>query len=194
MAATHVADVGAGYDEEGQSDPWVGRHAEQRQRCAPGGGRIRAAAGDEAGLNGDQPQNTGGRKPLEEGLECKEERTHGLPADREQIELPAVHAVHAVWTQSAVRIAATFWLSAAWVRWTDSATSVMVMGPQAWSRSRSSSMTKPDLSLSICCSEWIRAISASIDAWSRRKGRQRLCRLRPRFRTTPDELAPHEAT
>lgn len=156
--------------------------------------RIRAAAGDEAGLNGDQPQNTGGRKPPEEGLECKEERTHGLPADRGQIELPAVHAVHAVWTQSAVRIAATFWLSAAWVRWTDSATSVMVMGPQAWSRSRSSSMTKPDLSLSICCSEWIRAISASIDAWSRRKGRQRLCRLRPRFRTTPDELAPHEAT
>ena len=58
--------------------------------------RIRAAVGDEAGLNGDQPQNTGGRKPHEEGLECKEERTQGLPADREQIELPAVHAVHAV--------------------------------------------------------------------------------------------------
>lgn len=49
--------------------------------------------GDEAGLNCDQPQNTGDRKVPEEALECEEERTHGLPAGREQIELPAVHPV-----------------------------------------------------------------------------------------------------
>jgi hypothetical protein len=41
-------------------------------------------------------------------------------------------------TRPAARIAETFWLSAEWVRPTDSASSVIVIGPLACSRSSSS--------------------------------------------------------
>ncbi len=49
-----------------------------------------------------------------------------------------------VLTSPALRMAATFWLSAEWLRCTDSASSVIVIGPRA--SSRSSSMTKLVLS------------------------------------------------
>ena len=50
-------------------------------------------------------------------------------------------------TQPAARIAATFWLVAEWVRCTDRASSVIVIGPRACSRSNS--RTKLGLSPSI---------------------------------------------
>ena len=52
-----------------------------------------------------------------------------------------------VLTSPAARIAATFWLIAEWVRWTDSASSVIVIGPCACNRI--SSFTQLGLSPSI---------------------------------------------
>lgn len=48
---------------------------------------------------------------------------------------PSVPAV--VRTSPAVRMAATFWLSAEWVRSTDAPSSKIVIGPRAWRRSNS---------------------------------------------------------
>ena len=76
-------------------------------------------------------------------------------------------------TQPAARIAATFWLAAEWVTCTDPASSVIVIGPRACSRSNS--LTKLGFSPPICASAYRRAISASMAACSSRNGRQRLC-------------------
>ena len=66
-----------------------------------------------------------------------------LPTMRAALAVSVTRLVRAsapavVRTQPAVRIAATFWLVPEWVRCTDRASSVIVIGPLACSRSNSS--------------------------------------------------------
>lgn len=64
------------------------------QQVRNDGARDRAAACAEAGLERDQPQDTGGRCVPKDDLEREEKRTHRLSAGCEEVELPAVHSVH----------------------------------------------------------------------------------------------------